>query len=663
MLSGRRLTILRVAGAASIVGLSLYAAQTLWQVGGSAATPFFETWVYPSLLFAAGALCVARVVAVKSERAAWLAFGVGLLAWFAGEAVYSLALDGPVEPAHPNASDLLWLAFYPAAYAGLLLLLRERVREFRKSLWLDGAVGALAVGALATALVLGPGGVGPDSGLLAADLVFVFADVLLLGFVVAGFALTAWRPGRAFALIGVALAAGAVADGYFFWAGAANAELATTIMATLWPTSALLVSLAAWQKPTRRTVRMEGWRILAMPALFGLVAVGLLAAHTIVPINVLARVLALGTLIGVIARMALTFQENLGQLEGNRREASTDSLTGLGNRRRLMDDLARAIGAATLHRPAGLVMFDLDGFKLYNDRFGHPLGDAVLAQLGEVLALTVGDAGTAYRLGGDEFCVVATDSPEELRDLALRAQAALSERGDGFDVGCSYGIVLIPQDARDATHALKVVDDRLYANKGDSRRSTATRQTSDALLQVLRECQPSLNGQVDEVALLARGLGLHLGLRPPDMDELSRAAALHDIGKVSVPSDILGKEGPLDESEWRFMRQHTLAGDRILSAAPALGPVARLVRASHERFDGRGYPDGLAGEAIPYAARIVAVCDAYHAMTADRPYSVTREPAEAIEELRHCAGSQFDPHVVEAFVELLEEGVRPFIQA
>jgi len=216
MLAGRRVIVLRVAGALAVLGLALYAAQTFWQVCGAAATPFFETWVYPGLLLTAGLLCVARAVAVRAERGAWLAFGAGLLAWTAGEAYCSLRLDGLVEPAHPNASDVLWLAFYPAAYAGLVLLIGERVRGFRKSLWLDGLVGALAAGALATALVLGPIGLGAESGLLAIDLAFVFADVLLLGLVIGCLALTGWRPGRAFAIIGAAMAAGAVADGYFF---------------------------------------------------------------------------------------------------------------------------------------------------------------------------------------------------------------------------------------------------------------------------------------------------------------------------------------------------------------------------------------------------------------------------------------------------------------
>jgi two-component system, cell cycle response regulator len=125
------------------------------------------------------------------------------------------------------------------------------------------------------------------------------------------------------------------------------------------------------------------------------------------------------------------------------------------------------------------------------------------------------------------------------------------------------------------------------------------------------------------------------------------------VGKVAVPSSILRKAGPLDDSEWSFVRQHTLVGDRILSAAPALSSVAQVVRSSHERYDGGGYPDGLSGDEIPLAARVVAVCDAYHAMTSERPYRTARAHWEAIEELRRCAGRQFDPVVVAAFCELM----------
>ena len=169
------------------------------------------------------------------------------------------------------------------------------------------------------------------------------------------------------------------------------------------------------------------------------------------------------------------------------------------------------------------------------------------------------------------------------------------------------------------------------------------------LVQVLAEREPELRRHMADVADLAAATGRELGLDPDALDVISRAAELHDIGKVAVPDDIINKPGPLDDVEWRIMRQHTLVGERILAAAPALAAVARLVRLSHEHWDGTGYPDQLAGDEIPIGARIIAVCDTYDAITSERAYAVARAHDSAIAELRRCAGSQFDPAVVAAF--------------
>jgi HD-GYP domain-containing protein (c-di-GMP phosphodiesterase class II) len=150
-----------------------------------------------------------------------------------------------------------------------------------------------------------------------------------------------------------------------------------------------------------------------------------------------------------------------------------------------------------------------------------------------------------------------------------------------------------------------------------------------------------------------------LGIPQEDMDAARHTALLHDVGKVAIPDEILSKPGPLDESEWTFMKRHTVIGERIISAAPALAAVAKLVRSTHERWDGSGYPDGLAGDDIPLIARIVAVCDAYDAMTTNRAYRGARNSAEAIAELRRCAGTQLDPEVVEAFVISLQVAEEP----
>jgi two-component system cell cycle response regulator len=339
-------------------------------------------------------------------------------------------------------------------------------------------------------------------------------------------------------------------------------------------------------------------------------------------------------------------------LRASRREletaATSDSLTGLPNRRQLIADLdARATRTAD---PAVLLLFDLDGFKNYNDSFGHLAGDALLTRLGHALQHSVQPHGRAYRLGGDEFCVLANAGARE--EIERLAPAALAEHGDGFTVTSSYGAVAIPGEAPGSGEALLIADQRMYAQK-NSGRATARRQSTDVLLRALAERHPGLEGHLGGVANLAGAVGRQLGLEGEELEHVLVAAELHDVGKVAIPDAIINKPGPLDDDEWAFMRRHTLIGERIVAAAPALGAVAKLVRASHERWDGGGYPDATVGEDIPLGARIVAVCDAYDAIVADRPYRRGRGAAEAMAELRRCAGTQFDPTVVEAFAAVI----------
>jgi two-component system, cell cycle response regulator len=203
---------------------------------------------------------------------------------------------------------------------------------------------------------------------------------------------------------------------------------------------------------------------------------------------------------------------------------------------------------------------------------------------------------------------------------------------------------------------VQLADRRLYASK-ESRPVGVKRQLRGVLLQVLGEREPSLLQHLDGVAALALAVGRHMRLDPESLDVLVRAAEMHDIGKMAIPETILNKPGPLDAEEWLFMRRHTILGERILSAAPALVPVAKLVRSSHERWDGAGYPDGVAGSEIPLGARIINACDAYDAIISTRPYSLGRSSEEALTELARCAGSQFDPEVVTAIAAVIAVGV------
>jgi len=336
-----------------------------------------------------------------------------------------------------------------------------------------------------------------------------------------------------------------------------------------------------------------------------------------------------------------------------REQAVTDALTGLGNRRRLARDLADALERAATDPPALLLLFDLDGFKGYNDTFGHLAGDALLSRLGAKLSTAVGPGGGAYRLGGDEFCALLDVHADDLDERIARTAAALSETGNQFAIGASFGAVLLPHEADNPDYALQLADERMYASK--RRRAAGPRdQARDVLMRTMQAKQPDLDEHSSEVADLATRVARKLGQVGEALDEIARGAELHDIGKVGIPDAILTKTGPLDADEWEFMRQHPILGERILNGAPALRPVARLVRASHERWDGSGYPDRLAGEDIPLGARIVAVCDAYEAMTADRSYRRALPHDVACRELRANAGTQFDPAVVEAFLATID---------
>jgi HD-GYP domain-containing protein (c-di-GMP phosphodiesterase class II) len=202
------------------------------------------------------------------------------------------------------------------------------------------------------------------------------------------------------------------------------------------------------------------------------------------------------------------------------------------------------------------------------------------------------------------------------------------------------------------SEALRPADD--YAEK---RRPATDPQSGDELLRDLHRRYPELGEHLEAVADLSEAVATRMGLPAARVAAVRRAAELHDVGKVALPEGILRKEGPLTDEEWGFMRRHPLIGERILDAA-SLPEVGLIVGSHHERYDGEGYPSGLEGEDIPFGARIVAVCDAYHAMVAGRPYSRPRAREDAVSELIRCADTQFDPWVVEVFAQMVSAGLR-----
>jgi diguanylate cyclase (GGDEF)-like protein len=488
-----------------------------------------------------------------------------------------------------------------------------------------------------------------SSAAIATNLAYPLSDMLLLAFLVAIVALMGWRVGRDWLWIIFGFMMLAVADSIYLYRIASGTYVDGMFVDALWPLAMLLLAASAWQSRRKAPpLKVEAWLELLLPVLFSFVCLGLLVYGNVRPLGGLALVLAAGGLVASVVRFGVTFRATRRLMETRRRESVTDSLTGLANRRKLISDLERFFEDQPDSGECALVLFDLDGFKGYNDLFGHPAGDQLLTRVGGNLEAVVQAWGSAYRLGGDEFCIMITPGPYDTRMIIAAAVAALSEQGNGFSIGASYGLVHLPHEASDQARALQVADQRMYAQK-DSRRASPRQQMRDLLLKLLDEREPDLHTHSNDVTELAGLVAQDFEMEERERDDLLRAAELHDVGKVAIPEGILSKPSSLNADEWAFMKRHTVIGERILNAAPAFGNIARLVRASHERWDGGGYPDGLHGEEIPLGARIIAVCDAFDAMTTDRPYKNAAPIEEALAELRRCAGEQFDPAVVASF--------------
>jgi two-component system cell cycle response regulator len=400
--------------------------------------------------------------------------------------------------------------------------------------------------------------------------------------------------------------------------------------------------------PTRTTTTSSLAGVAAQLA-FALVALGVLVYASLRDVDALVVALAAAAVVALLFLFALRPRRTA--FAG----ATTDAITGLGNDSELVKELDRRL-ADPDPMPTLLLTFDLYGFKAYNDDFGRDAGNAMLARLGEKLTEVAAPDGTVFRRTGDEFCLVAPVGEGDAELLIEEATAALSEHGDGFRIGCSFGGVLLPYEVSEPQAALRLADERLAGH----RRSKQGIRTLSALVAALSERSGAvaLESRVESLSVAIGGL---LGVHGDRLEALARAAKLHDLGELSIPSEILDKPGPLDEQEWEFVRQQTLVAEHILNTSPELRGVAPVVRATHENWDGTGYPDGRVGEDIPLAARIIRVCHAFDAMVSARPYRPALSPENALAELEGRVGTSFDPAVVRvlsALVRTRDEGLR-----
>jgi diguanylate cyclase (GGDEF)-like protein len=388
---------------------------------------------------------------------------------------------------------------------------------------------------------------------------------------------------------------------------------------------------------------------------------------------------------GIEARTAELKRANKKLLESNRQltnarsEAATDPLTGLGNHRAFHKKLREEFSRAAATRvPLGLIIIDLDGFKAVNDSLGHLAGDDLLRQVARALAAAA-RAENTYRYGGDELAVIVP-AGDEARTIAVADQlrGCIARLGGtaGSAITGSFGVACFPQCATAVDELVYRADMAMYWAKSlGKNRVCSWRELSGAqnrapappyggerrgqpdlitaLCSALQAKDHTTRVHAERCSFFAGGLAAELGLSEQEITNVKLASLLHDIGKLSVPDEILQKAGALTPDEMSVMQRHSSDGANMLPQSHALSVVFSAVRHHHERFDGSGYPDGLVGEKIPLTSRILLVTDAYDAMTSDRPYRSAMPEEAAIAELRRYAGTQFDPEIVEAFLRVL----------
>jgi two-component system cell cycle response regulator len=374
-----------------------------------------------------------------------------------------------------------------------------------------------------------------------------------------------------------------------------------------------------------------------------LVGIAAIAAAAVIGGGSVLVAMLVGLLLGVVSTLTVVggSADSRAAVEPAP-ELQVDPVTGLATHDRLVADLQEAVDAGD-ERVLTLYLFSLDGFKDYNDAYGDACGDALLEWLARKLRDAVGSYGNVYRMRGGSFALLAVGSERFTSSLCASAASALSESGDGFQIYCDVGQAALPAEAPSPGAALELAARRASKHGSERHVKSGRRAPADAI-EALR-----LVRSRNDVATLATATARRLGVPEAEIETIEDAIHLCDVGNVAVPRAVLGYPGKINGPEWQFILLHTLVGERLLAGPLGMDSVARLVRYSHERWDGSGYPHGLAGGSIPLGSRIVFVCSAFGDMTSDRPHHAALDPADALAQLERGAGSQFDPAVVAAF--------------
>lgn len=360
-----------------------------------------------------------------------------------------------------------------------------------------------------------------------------------------------------------------------------------------------------------------------------------------------------------------------------------DGLTGVFNHRYFHDALKEKIAISEkFKQPLSMIFVDIDYFKHYNDLYGHQKGDEVLRTIGKILRENMRNSDIAARYGGEEFAVLLPNTTEdEAMIIADKIRQTIEDtkfygeknQPNGV-LTASMGVSVYPDKAKDDISLIKSADDALYRakffkkNRVETYTSILDEINADieekdgeliasikTLIIVINAKDRYTYGHSERVVLYSRLLADKLKLKEKDKKKLIYGAYMHDIGKINVSKEVLIKKMPLNDEEWNLLKLHPQDGADIIRPVKALEDIIPIILHHHERYNGTGYPDKLKGDEIPYLARVLSVVDSFDAMTSNRPYNMRKNYDEAIEEIRRCSGTQFDPEIAEKFIEVIEE--------
>jgi two-component system, cell cycle response regulator len=638
--------------------------------------------VYPqteALAMVALAWASRRTSGTTRSFCRWMALSAGM--GLCGDVTWAVIELAQHAPPTPSLADVFYLASITAMFPALWAQFGSPLRRWRELL--DASIAALLLAYVTVTLVVEPQlrGLHPAAIVAVGQAVLIMAaGIWAVGVLIAA----AKRPPQGVWLISLGIIAQAsswlvyayevtvrgVGDGSWIYTGW---QLSWALMIA----GAVAVAVPSFEerRAERRNHSSRLWVTTAGLMMLLAAIVTNSGAVFADPMGVGAG--ALGVTI-VLVRLHLTVRER-GRLAVRMHTlAETDALTGLPNRRVYEHRMVKAAEEAKEGGDSfGVLVIDLDRFKLVNDGYGHPVGDQVLRQVSARMAGALRDTDMLARVGGEEFVVLAHGvSGSELYDLAERCRAAVAARpfvvdGVPIPMTVSLGGASIPTDAHRPEELERIADGALYEAKGAGRnrvhigapespqRHVPVLETGVVTqLELLADRLDGLQAlQEHSMAMLdlANRICLALDVSVAERRRCLSAARLHDIGKIGTPHHILTKPGPLSAAEQLVMRDHVRVGVELLSALPETRELAPIVGQHHERYDGCGYPAGLAGDEILIEARIIAVVDAWTAMLADRPYRPAMAPEDALNQLTSGSHNQFDPAVVDALKDVLDK--------